>query len=90
MPTSRVTSPVTAAPTWIARAARTGTVYLYKATGTGKLSARVKLYADWRGYKKVVSAGDLTIDGRGDLLVQDRSNTLWRYNGTASGASPPA
>ncbi|BCM65248.1 hypothetical protein EASAB2608_00582 [Streptomyces sp. EAS-AB2608] len=69
----------------IARAARTGTVYLYKATGTGKLSARVKLYADWRGYKKVVGAGDLTGDGRGDLLVQDRSNTLWRYNGTASG-----
>ncbi|MFF8726922.1 FG-GAP-like repeat-containing protein [Streptomyces sp. NPDC015171] len=69
----------------IARNARTGTVYLYKATSAGKLSARVKLYADWRGYKKVAGAGDLNGDGRGDLLVQDRSNTLWRYNGTASG-----
>ncbi|MEU6672422.1 FG-GAP-like repeat-containing protein [Streptomyces sp. NPDC046727] len=69
----------------IARNARTGTVYLYRATSAGKLSARVKLYADWRSHKKVVGAGDLDGDGRGDLLVQDRSNTLWRYSGTASG-----
>ncbi|MFJ9818688.1 FG-GAP-like repeat-containing protein [Streptomyces sp. NPDC101151] len=69
----------------VARSARTGAVYLYKATGSGKLSARVKLYADWSGYKKVIGAGDLDSDGHGDLLVQDKSNKLWRFNGTASG-----
>ncbi|MFG2123440.1 FG-GAP-like repeat-containing protein [Streptomyces sp. NPDC048710] len=69
----------------LARNARTGAVYLYKATSSGKLAARVRLYADWSGYKKVVGAGDLDGDGRGDLLVQDKSNKLWRYSGTASG-----
>ncbi|OXY91721.1 FG-GAP-like repeat-containing protein [Streptomyces diastatochromogenes] len=69
----------------VARNAKTGALYLYKATSSGKLSARVKLYADWSGYKKVVGAGDLDGDGRGDLLVQDKSNKLWRYSGTGSG-----
>ncbi|MFJ1972906.1 FG-GAP-like repeat-containing protein [Streptomyces sp. NPDC087903] len=69
----------------IARNSSTGATYLYRATSSGKLSARVKLYADWSGYKKIVGAGDLNGDGRGDLLAQDRSNELWRYNGTGSG-----
>ncbi|MDH6702803.1 FG-GAP-like repeat-containing protein [Streptomyces sp. MAA16] len=69
----------------IARRASTGDVYLFKATSTGKLSARVKIASKWTGYKKIVGAGDLNGDGHGDLLVQDRSNTLWRYDGTGKG-----
>ncbi|WP_142232343.1 FG-GAP-like repeat-containing protein [Streptomyces calvus] len=72
-------------PDLIARQASTGDVYLYKATSTGKLSARVKIRSAWTGYKKVLGAGDLNGDGHGDLLAQDRSNELWRYDGTASG-----
>ncbi|MEE1764782.1 FG-GAP-like repeat-containing protein [Streptomyces sp. SP18BB07] len=72
-------------PDLIARNASTGAVYLYKGTSTGKLSARVKLYGDWKAYKKVVGAGDLNGDGVGDLLVQDKSNNLYRYDGTGSG-----
>ncbi|MEU9166830.1 VCBS repeat-containing protein [Streptomyces sp. NPDC048420] len=72
-------------PDLIARGASTGTVYLYKGTSTGKLSARVKLYDNWKGYKKIVGAGDLNGDGRGDLLAQDTSNTLYRYEGTGTG-----
>lgn len=41
--------------------------------------------AAWTGYKKIVGAGDLNGDGHGDLLAQDRSNELWRYDGTATG-----
>ncbi|RRR79488.1 VCBS repeat-containing protein [Streptomyces sp. RP5T] len=72
-------------PDLIARGASTGTVYLYTGTSTGKLSARVKLYDNWKGYKKIVGAGDLNGDGRGDLLAQDGSNTLYRYEGTGTG-----
>ncbi|MFE2709770.1 FG-GAP-like repeat-containing protein [Streptomyces mirabilis] len=73
-------------PDLIARDTATGTVYLYKGTSTGKLSARVKLYANWKTYKKVVGVGDLNGDGIGDLLAQDKTNTLYRYYGTGKGS----
>ncbi|MET9116045.1 FG-GAP-like repeat-containing protein [Streptomyces longwoodensis] len=72
-------------PDLIARNATTGTVYLYKGTSTGTLSARVKLYDDWKTYKQVVGAGDLNGDGIGDLLAQDKANNLYRYLGTGKG-----
>ncbi|MEV7345485.1 VCBS repeat-containing protein [Streptomyces sp. NPDC093544] len=72
-------------PDLIARNTATGAVYLYKGTSTGKLSARVKLYDNWKTYKKVVGAGDLNGDGIGDLIAQDKSNNLYRYYGKGNG-----
>ncbi|MDX2683017.1 FG-GAP-like repeat-containing protein [Streptomyces sp. NY05-11A] len=69
----------------IARKSSTGEVFLYKGTSTGKLSARVRIAANWSAYKKIVGVGDFDGDGRGDLLVQDRANTLWRYPGNGTG-----
>jgi hypothetical protein len=72
-------------PDLIARNSATGSVYLYKGTSEGRLSARVKLYDNWKSYKKVVGVGDLNGDGIGDLLAQDKANTLYRYYGTGNG-----
>ncbi|MFD8422406.1 FG-GAP-like repeat-containing protein [Streptomyces sp. NPDC059466] len=72
-------------PDLIARKASTGELFLYKGASAGKLSARVRIAADWSGYKKIIGVGDFNGDGRGDLLAQDRSNTLWRYDGNGSG-----
>lgn len=41
-------------PDLIARNSSTGTVYLYKGTSTGTLSAPVKLYDNWKTYKKII------------------------------------
>ncbi|MDX3456218.1 FG-GAP-like repeat-containing protein [Streptomyces sp. ME02-8801-2C] len=72
-------------PDLIARKASTGELFLYKGTSAGKLSARVRIAANWSGYKKIVGVGDFNGDGRGDLLAQDRSNILWRYDGNGTG-----
>ncbi len=72
-------------PDLLTRNSSTGTVYLYKGTSTGKLSARVKLYDNWKTYKKIVGVGDITGDGKPDLLAQDKANTLYRYNGKGDG-----
>ncbi|MCT9075012.1 FG-GAP repeat domain-containing protein [Streptomyces fulvoviolaceus] len=72
-------------PDLLARNSSTGAVYLYKGTSTGKLSARVKLYDNWKTYKKIVGAGDLDGDGISDLIAQDKANNLYRYDGKGNG-----
>ncbi|MEH0424284.1 FG-GAP-like repeat-containing protein [Streptomyces sp. B21-083] len=72
-------------PDLIARKASTGEVFLYKGTSGNRLAARVLIAANWSAYKRIVGVGDFNGDGRGDLLAQDRSNTLWRFDGTGTG-----
>ncbi|MFI8425327.1 FG-GAP-like repeat-containing protein [Streptomyces sp. NPDC085479] len=69
----------------VARQASTGDVYFYAGTATHTLKARVRIGTNWKLYKKLVGAGDLNGDGRGDLLGVDSAGVLWRYYGTASG-----
>ncbi|GKQ36905.1 VCBS repeat-containing protein [Streptomyces sp. A012304] len=72
-------------PDLIARNPSTGKVYLYKGTSSRTLAAPVKLYDNWKSYKKIVGVGDLNGDGVGDLLAQDTANNLYRYLGTGNG-----
>ncbi|MGW5002414.1 FG-GAP-like repeat-containing protein [Streptomyces hydrogenans] len=73
----------------VARQASTGDMYFYAGTASHVLKARVKIAADWRLYKRLVGAGDLNGDGRGDLLGVDAAGVLWRYFGTSTGGVAP-
>ncbi|MFF5713469.1 FG-GAP-like repeat-containing protein [Streptomyces sp. NPDC012756] len=69
----------------VVRQTTTGDVYFYGGTADHRVKARVKIGANWKLYKKLVGAGDLNGDGRGDLLGVDAAGVLWRYYGTATG-----
>ncbi|MEV6113375.1 VCBS repeat-containing protein [Streptomyces sp. NPDC052109] len=70
----------------LARRASTGDVYLFAARSDGTLAAGRRIASAWKGYPKIVGAGDLTGDGTGDVLARDKAGTLWRYDGTGTGS----
>ncbi|MFI0241545.1 FG-GAP-like repeat-containing protein [Streptomyces sp. NPDC016845] len=69
----------------IARQTTTGDMYFYAGTADHTLKTKVRIGTNWKLYTRVVGAGDLNGDGRGDLLGVDKSGYLWRYYGTAAG-----
>ncbi|WP_137994098.1 FG-GAP-like repeat-containing protein [Streptomyces vilmorinianum] len=71
----------------IAREASTGKLWLYPGTGTGSLGTRKLIGSGgWNGMSKITAFGDLTGDGRSDLLAVEKSTgKLWMYPGTSTG-----
>lgn len=67
-----------------------GVLWLYQGTGntTAPFAARTKVGGGWAVYSTLVGAGDLTGDGRADLLARDASGALWLYQGTGKAAAP--
>ncbi|MFH8800992.1 hypothetical protein ACH4F6_15560 [Streptomyces sp. NPDC017936] len=54
--------------------------------GNGTFGARVKLFTGWGGTcNAVVGVGDITGDGRADLVARDTAGVLYRLNGTGTG-----
>ncbi|MFJ8078569.1 FG-GAP-like repeat-containing protein [Streptomyces sp. NPDC096176] len=71
----------------IAREASTGKLWLYPGAGTGSLGAR-KLIGNsgWNAMSRLVAYGDLSGDGRSDLMaVEKATGKLWLYPGTSTG-----
>ncbi|WP_225801432.1 FG-GAP-like repeat-containing protein [Streptomyces sp. NK15101] len=67
----------------IARA-KDGTLYLYQGTGQASYAfkSRVKIGGGWNAYAKIVAPGDVTGDGKADLLAVNSGGELFRYSGT--------
>ncbi|MFD0343855.1 FG-GAP-like repeat-containing protein [Streptomyces sp. NPDC127117] len=64
-----------------------GTLYRYDGTASGKLKERVKVFAAWgTSYNTIVGVGDITGDGKADLVERDRSGNLFRNNGNGKGS----
>ncbi|MDD1057223.1 FG-GAP-like repeat-containing protein [Streptomyces cocklensis] len=67
-----------------------GTLWLYKGTGnaTGPYATRTRIGTGWNTFNSLTSTGDLTGDGKPDLVARDASGTLWLYKGTGNATSP--
>ncbi|NUO41315.1 MAG: VCBS repeat-containing protein, partial [Streptomyces sp.] len=62
-------------------------LYRYDGKGDGTFKARVKLFTDWGGsYNVVVGVGDITDDGRADIVSRDTSGNLYRNSGDGKGS----
>ncbi|UUU36968.1 trypsin-like serine protease [Streptomyces sp. CA-210063] len=74
----------------IARTKTGSNVYLYKGTGksgTGAFASRVKVRSDWAGFNALITPGDVSGDGRADLLARTTGGTLYLYKGTGKATS---
>ncbi|GHG16058.1 FG-GAP repeat domain-containing protein [Streptomyces hydrogenans] len=69
---------------------RDGVLWLYKGTGsrTSPFTGRTRIGSGWNTYNLLVSSGDLTGDGRADLVARDGSGALYLYKGKGSSTSP--
>ncbi|MFD6249376.1 FG-GAP-like repeat-containing protein [Streptomyces roseolus] len=71
----------------IVREKATGKLWLYPGTGSGGLAARTLIGSGgWNSMGRLAAFGDLSGDGRADLLaVEKATGKLWLYPGTSGG-----
>ncbi|MFJ4939696.1 FG-GAP-like repeat-containing protein [Streptomyces pseudovenezuelae] len=66
---------------------KAGTLWRYDGTGAGQVKERVKVFSNWgTSYNVVVGVGDITGDGRNDLVSRDTAGNLYRNNGDGKGS----
>ncbi|MER7761924.1 VCBS repeat-containing protein [Streptomyces sp. NPDC097619] len=66
-----------------------GALWLYKGTGnTSKpFTTRTKIGTGWGTYNQLSLTGDLTNDGKSDLLARDTAGALWLHKGTGNASA---
>ncbi len=69
-----------------------GVLWLYKGTGNtaAPFATRTRIGPGWNMYNALADTGDLTKDGRADLVARDTSGVLWLYKGTGNATAPYA
>jgi hypothetical protein len=69
---------------------RAGVLWLYKGTGdaTAPLANRIRICGGWQGYTMINGPGDITGDGKADLIARDAAGMLWLYKGTGNAIAP--
>ncbi|MFF3909411.1 FG-GAP repeat domain-containing protein, partial [Streptomyces sp. NPDC001848] len=67
-----------------------GGLWLYRGTGNASAPflARTSIGYGWNVYSSVVGTGDLTGDGKADLVARDSKGGLWLYQGTGNPNAP--
>lgn len=60
----------------------------YLAYPNGSLTARIRIGAGWGQYSQIAGQGDLTGDGKADIVARDTSGVLWLYTGTGNYSAP--
>ncbi|MFF3879458.1 choice-of-anchor D domain-containing protein, partial [Streptomyces sp. NPDC001978] len=67
-----------------------GTLWFYQGTGNpnAPFGPRKQVGPGWNIYNPVVGAGDVTGDGKADLVARDSKGGLWLYRGTGNATAP--
>ncbi|WUH90426.1 VCBS repeat-containing protein [Streptomyces sp. NBC_00433] len=66
-----------------------GQLYLFKGTGTGTgYTSRTLVSSGWNGYNAIIGAGDMSGDGRTDILARSTNGTLYLFKGTGNASAP--
>lgn len=64
-----------------------GVLWLHQGNGAGNFAPRVKIGAGWNGFSQLVGGGDVTADGRPDLIAYGPGGT-YVYASTGSATAP--
>ncbi|WP_148589344.1 FG-GAP-like repeat-containing protein [Streptomyces sp. WAC01526] len=64
-----------------------GTLYRYDGTADGQFKSRVVVFTNWgSSYNALVGVGDITGDGKADLVARDTSGNVYRNSGDGKGS----
>lgn len=65
----------------------TNELWRYNGTASGQFKERVLVFKDWgASYNTVVGVGDITGDGKADIVERDSAGKLFRNNGDGNGS----
>ncbi|MFP3461781.1 FG-GAP-like repeat-containing protein [Arthrobacter globiformis] len=62
-----------------------GTLWLYRGTGTGGFGAKTKVGTGWNSMTSIISAGDFNNDRKADVIARSSTGLLYLYKGNGIG-----